>query len=77
MSGNAYDRRRAARQAAREVTLGGETMAAFHRRENAPAPTLAEIFAKNRADTTRCTATPDMFPAKKRRARKSKGRGAQ
>lgn len=73
MSGNAYDRRRAARQAARERTLGGETLAAFHARENAPPPTLAQIYAANRADKTRCNSTPDLFAKPKRRRASKKG----
>ncbi len=73
MTGNAYDRRLARRQAERERALGGETLAAFHARENAPPPTLAEIFAKNRADKVRCHRTPDLF-AKPRRAKKKGGR---
>lgn len=39
----------------------GETLAAFHAREKAKPPTLAEIFAKNRADKVRCAKTPDML----------------
>lgn len=72
MSGNSYDRRRANRQAQRERALGGETLAAFHARETAPPPTLAQIFAANRADNTRCEKTPDLFAKKPRRRRPSK-----
>lgn len=61
MSGTPYERRRARREADRQRSLGGETLAAYHARETAPPPTLAEIFAKNRADKTVCTRTPDMF----------------
>lgn len=57
----AYDRRRARREFERERALGGESLAALHARENAKAPTTAEIFAKNRADTAVCPWTPDMF----------------
>lgn len=74
MSGKAYDRRRAHRQAERERALGGESLAAFHARETAPPPTLAQIYAANRADKARCTATPDMFVAKKRHAKKKGSR---
>lgn len=47
----------------------GESLAAFHARETAPPPTLAEIYAKNRADKVRCSSTPDLF------AKRRKGRG--
>jgi len=56
-----YDARKARRDAQRERALGGESLAAFHARETAPPPTLAEIFAKNRADKARCVRTPDLF----------------
>lgn len=71
MTGNAYDKRRAKREAERERAIGGETLAAYHARETAKPPTLPEIFAKNRADTTPCPWTPDLFarPVRKRRAR--------
>lgn len=42
-----YDSRRARREAQRQRTLSGET--------------LAEIFARNRADTTVCPVTGDLF----------------
>lgn len=71
-----YARRRAQREASRERELMGETLAAYHARETAPPPTLAEIFAKNRADKTVCTRTADMF-AKPRRAKKKGGRCAK
>ena len=57
----AYDTRRAKREADRQRTLGGETLAQFHARANAKPPTLAEIFARNRADTTVCPVTGDLF----------------
>lgn len=57
----AYIRRRSRRDADRERGLMGETLAAFHGRETASPPTLAEIFAKNRADKTKCPWTGDMF----------------
>ena len=56
-----YDRRRARRDADRERGLMGESLAAFHRRETAKPPTTAEIFAKNRTDTTVCPVTGDLF----------------
>ena len=59
----AHDTRRARREAERERALGGETLAAFHARANAKPPTLAEIFARNRADTTVCPVTGDLFAA--------------
>jgi hypothetical protein len=64
-----YTRRRSRRDAERERALCGETLAAFHARENAKPPTLAEIFAKNRADKVRCSSTPDLFEKKKRKGR--------
>ena len=73
MTGNAYDRRRASREADRERRLMGESLQAFHRRETGPPPTIAEIFAKNRADTTVCTKTPDLFGVAKP-LRKQKGK---
>lgn len=57
----AYDTRRAKREAQRQRSLCGETLAAFHARANAKPPTLAEIFARNRADTTVCPVTGDLF----------------
>ena len=61
MTGSAYDRRRQAREHARQRALLGETLAAYHARENAKPPTLAEVFARNRADKTRCDDTVDLF----------------
>ena len=69
MKPTTYDARKARRDAQRERALGGESLATFHARETAPPPTLAEIFAKNRADKVRCAVTPDLFV---KRARKSK-----
>lgn len=57
----AYATRRARREAQRQRDLGGETLAAFHARETAKPPTLAEIYAKNRADKTVCPVTGDLF----------------
>lgn len=57
----AYDRRRARREAQRQRSFSGETLAQFHARSNAKPPTLAEIFARNRADTTFCPVTGDLF----------------
>ena len=59
----AYDTRRARREADRQRRLSGETLAQFHARANAKPPTLAEIFARNRADTTVCPVTGDLFPS--------------
>lgn len=61
MTGSAYERRKARRQVERERYLLGETLAQYHARETAKPPTLAEIFAKNRADKVRCATTPDLF----------------
>lgn len=51
---NAYERHAAARRLDNERRLMGETLAAFHAREHAKPPTLAEVFA-------RCPWTPDML----------------
>lgn len=56
-----YDTRRARREAQRQRALMGETIEAFKARETAKPPTLAEIFAKNRADKTVCPVTGDLF----------------
>lgn len=71
----AYARRRAQREASRERELMGETLAAYHARETAPPPTSAEIFAKNRADKTVCTRTPDLFASRPRKGRRKQCKG--
>lgn len=58
---SAYDRHAAARRLDNERRLMGETLAAFHARETAKPPTLAEIFARNKANRERCPWTPDML----------------
>jgi len=70
----AYERRKRRRQLERERAFHGETLAQYHARETAKPPTLAEIFAKNRADKAVCTATPDLFaPAKETAFRTVRG----
>lgn len=54
-----YERRAAAREASRQTALMGETLAAFHRRETAKPPTLAEIYASH--PRVRCDRTPNLF----------------
>lgn len=56
-----YSRRRARRDAQREVAFLGESLAAYLARANAKPPTLREIYAANRADKTVCPRTADMF----------------
>lgn len=63
----AYQKRAQARALDNERRLMGEPLAAFHRRENARPPTLAEIFAENRRNRERCPVTPDMFKPKRKR----------
>jgi hypothetical protein len=69
----AYSRRAAARETSRQRDLMGETLDAFHRRETAEPPTLAEVYAENHRNRERCPATPDLLawqpPPGKRRAR--------
>ena len=65
-----YDRRRSQREAQRERALMGESLAAFHARETAPPPTLAEVFAKNHVNRERCPYTPDMLEQPRRRKRR-------
>lgn len=67
----AYDTRRALREAQRQRALGGETLAQFHARENAKPPTVAEIFARNRADKTVCPVTGDLFASAGKLPRKA------
>lgn len=61
MKPDRYGTRRARRESERERRLLGETLDAFHRRENAPPPTLAEIYATNKRPRDRCRATGDLF----------------
>lgn len=66
MTSPAYEKRARARLLSNERRLLGETLEAFHRRENRPPPTLAEIFAENQRNRERCPVTSDLFiPAKK------------
>lgn len=58
---NKYQKRRSGREAQRQIRLMGETLAQFHARENAKPPSVAEIFARNRADKTVCPVTGDLF----------------
>ena len=72
MSRSSYERRKARREVERQRAFHGETLAQYHARETAKPPTLAEIFAKNRADKARCPWTPSLLDwnPKRRRARK-------
>ncbi len=72
MTTTAYDRHKARRQVERERALQGETLAAYFARAHAKPPTLAEIFAKNRADTTRCPSTPNLLEWKPRSRKASR-----
>lgn len=58
---DAYDRRRKTREAQRQRALMGESLAAYHARETAKPPTLAEVYRENRADRARCDDTTDLF----------------
>lgn len=48
----------------------GETLDAFHRREHAEPPTLAEIYDANHKNRERCAVTVDLFEAKPRKRTK-------
>lgn len=56
-----YERNLNRRRVERERDLMGETLEAFHRRENASPPTLREIYADNHKNRERCTMTGDLF----------------
>lgn len=58
---DAYEKRAKARSLQSERRLMGETLEAFHWREHARPPTLAEIFAENHRNRERCPATSDLF----------------
>lgn len=45
----------------------GESIEAFHARETAKPPSLAQIYRTNQANRERCTMTPDMFAKKPRK----------
>ena len=67
----AYDKRAAQRRAENERRLLGESLATYHARENAPPPTLAQVYADNHKNRVRCPDTPDLLawkPKKKRPA---------
>lgn len=65
-----YARNARARRAERERRLMGETLDAFHRREHAEPPTLAEIYDANHKNRERCAVTVDLFEAKPRKRTK-------
>lgn len=65
MAADAYNRRKARREAERQRALTGETLAEFHARENGKPPTLAEIYREH--PRARCPWTPDLFTKPKRR----------
>jgi len=54
-----YERRQARREAERQRSLCGETLAEFHRKETAPPPTLTEIYRSH--PKVRCERTPNLF----------------
>lgn len=56
MPSTAHERRRAAREIARQRALMGETLAEFHRRENPPRQAPGADIPR-----VRCERTPDMF----------------
>lgn len=56
-----YNRRAAAREAGRQRDLCGETLAAYHARETAPPPTVAQIHAENHRNRERCPWTVDLL----------------
>lgn len=66
-----YDRRAKAREADRQRALMGETLEAFHARENAKPPTLAEIYARNHVNRERCPWTIDLEELTARTPRRS------
>lgn len=66
----AYLRHAAARRLDNERQLMGESLAAFHARETAPPPTLAQIYAANRRNRERCGETMDLLAWKPKRARR-------
>lgn len=68
----AYEKRAKARSLQNERRLMGETLEAFHWREHARPPTLAEIFAENHRNRDRCPVTIDLFPQKIRQRRKAR-----
>jgi hypothetical protein len=66
----AYVRRTAARRLDNERRLMGESLAAFHARETAPPPTLAEIYAANHRSRERCAETLDLLAWRPKRSRR-------
>lgn len=59
-----YARNAARRNSDRERRLMGETLDAFHQRENAKPPTLSEVYRANHQNRERCTMTVDLFAKK-------------
>lgn len=62
-----YERNAARRRLDAERRLMGESIEAFHARETAKPPSLAQIYRTNQANRERCTMTPDMFAKKPRK----------
>jgi len=56
---NRYERHRTARRLDNERRLMGESLEAFHARENAKPPTLAEVYRTH--PRVRCERTPNLF----------------
>lgn len=62
-----YERNARRRRIENERALMGESLEAFHARENAKPPTLREIYEANHRNRERCTMTVDMFSRPRRR----------
>lgn len=64
-----YDNRKARRQSDQWSRLGWESLDAFHARENAKPPTLAEIYRSH--PRVHCERTPDIFTGETEQERKA------
>ena len=60
-SPKAYERNATRRRLELERRLMGESLNAFHARETAKPPTLAELYDANHKNRERCTMTADLF----------------
>lgn len=69
---NAYEKRKAKREAERQRALTGETLAEFHARETAKPPTLAEIYREH--PRARCPWTPNLLEWKPERKGRKRAR---
>lgn len=68
----AYEKRAAKRRAENERRLLGESLAAYHARETAPAPSLPQIYSDNHKNRVRCPETPDLLDWKPKRKPRQK-----